>query len=259
MYYSGDREVCSLMRYGVILLAVVSFGQAQEGPCDAELLSQVNRKDDDRYRVRGDRCEGLYNEQVGGSFGNLLVASLTAGRIPANAWPPAKAVTVQCRYKEAVDVHIQAFPLQPRTYYRLDTVKRGSAIAYQWDTGVVAKYLKPANVGLVAWASTMVDGRRQRVYLPVRAEAAGGANQLIVVPPVDLREVYLTVTSTVAGEKPLKLRTPLRGGSYLANQRIEIELPPMLREGFYRVEVSGDRKDLGSVTTAPFLIYSGAK
>ncbi len=247
------------MRYWMILLVVAAVGRTQEGPCDSELLRQVNRKDDDRYRVRGDRCEGLYNEQVGGSFGNLLVASLTAGGIPANAWPPTKPVTVQCRYKEPVDVHIQAFPLQPRTYYRLDAVKRGSEIAFQWDTEVVAKYLKPANVGLVAWASTMVDGRRQRVYLPVRAAAEGGPIQLIVVAPVDLREVYLTLTSTVAGEKPLKLRTPLRGGSYLANQRIEIELPPMPREGFYRVEVSGDRKDMGSVTTAPFLIYSGVR
>jgi hypothetical protein len=240
-------------------LALTAVGQTPKAPCDTDLLRETNPRDADRYRDRGGRCEGLYAEQVSGTFGNLLVASLTAGNATPGAWT-ARPLTVQCQYKEPAEVHIQAFPLQPRTFYRLDAVERGSTISYNWDTEVIARYLKPTNVGLVAWTFAMVDGRTQRVYLPVRnpTVAATGPMKLIVLPPVDVSEAYVTIASTTAGEKPLRQQTPVGKGPYLANQRIEIDIPVLPHEGLYRVEVRGTG-DIGSVTTPPFLIYNGSK
>ena len=240
----------------LVLFAVITMGQTPQY-CDAELMGRTNPKDVDKYMERGGRCEGLYAEQVSLS-GNLLVASLTAGWVAPNAW--AGPLTVRCGYKESADVHIQAFLLQPRPYYRLDTLQRGSVISWNWDTEVISKYAKPANVGLVAWTSAMVGGRTQRVYLPVIGREAGlrGAIALIVLSPVAVSEVSVTVVSTAPGEKPLRHQASVGKGSYLKNERIEIEISPLPHEGLYRVEVNG-RSDVGSVSVPGFLIYSAGK
>ena len=242
----------------LVLFTLAAMGQTLKAPCDADLIQQTNPRNVDRYMDRGGRCEGLYAEQVS-LTGNVLIASLTAGFVMPNAWA-GQPVTVQCRYKEAADVHIQAFLLQPRPFYRLDAVQRGSSISWNWDTEVIAKYAKPVNVGLVAWTSAFVDGQTQRVYMPVRGPAVspGSPIKLIVLAPVSVSEVYVTVASTVKGEKPLRQQTPLGKGSFLKNQRIEIDLPPFPHEGTYRAEVNC-RSDVGSVSTPAFLIYNGGK
>ena len=245
-------------RFWLALIAVTAMGQAPKTSCDLDLINQTNPNDVDRYMDRGGRCEGLYAEQVS-LTGNLLIASLTAGPVMPNAWA-GQPLTVQCRYREPADVHIQAFLLQPRPFYRLDVVQRGSAISWNWDTEVIAKYAKPLNVGLVAWTTALVDGRTQRVYLPVRSPAASPNDpvKLIVLPPVPVSEAYYTIAGTALGEKPLHQQAPVGKGSYLKNQRIEIDIPRLPHEGLYRVEVTG-RADIGSVSAPAFLVYSGGK
>jgi hypothetical protein len=222
----------------ILTLAFTAAAQTSKPGCDADLVRQTNPKDADRYMDRGGRCEGLYAEQVSGSFGNLLVESLTQGIVMPSVW--TGALTVQCKYKEPVDVHIQAFLLQPRPFYRLDAIERGSTVSWSWDTEIISRYAKPANVGLVAWTSTMVDGRPQRVYLPVRSPTGqNNEMKLIVVPPVAVSEAYVTIAGTAPGERPVRQRTPVGKGSYLRNQRIEIDIPALPHEGLYRVEVTG--------------------
>jgi hypothetical protein len=248
-----------MKRLLVGLFGVVAVGQTPPKYCDAELIRQVqltNSKDADRYLDRGGRCEGLYSEQVS-LTGNLVVESLTAGSVTPSAWS-GRPLTVQCRYKEPADVHIQAFLLLPRPFYRLDALQRGSVISWNWDTEVVSRYAKPVNVGLVAWTSALVDGQTQRVYLPVTGPAGGPRDpvKLVVVTPVEVSEAYVSVASTVPGEKPLRQKEPVGKGSYLKNQKIEIDIPPLPHEGLYRVEVTGKG---GIVSTPEFLIYSGGK
>lgn len=246
-----------MTRLWLVLFAATAMGQTSKTSCDPDLIRQTNPRDADRYMERGGRCEGLYAEQVS-LTGNLLVASLTAGFVTPAAW--TGPLTVQCRYKEPADVHIQAFLLQPRPFYRLDVLQRGSAISWNWDTEVISRYAKPGNVGLVAWTSAMVDGRMQRVYLPVNSTGAGprGQIKLTVLPPVAVSEAYLTIAGTMPGEKPLRQQTPVGKGSYLKNQRIEIDLPALPHEGLYRVDVTG-RSDVGSVSAPEFLIYNSGK
>jgi hypothetical protein len=243
-------------RLWLALFTAAAIGQTPQKYCDADLIRQANPKDVDRYMDRGGRCEGLYAEQLS-LTGNLLVASLTMGSVMPNAWP-SQPLTLQCRYKEPADVHIQAFLLQPRPFYRLDVLQRGSAISLNWDTEVIAKYAKPANVGLVAWTSVLVDG--QRVYLPLSNPALKptGPMKLIVITPVAISEVYVTIAGTVPGERPLRQQAPVGNGSYLKNQRIEIDIPPLPHEGLYRVEVMG-RGDVGAVSAPTFLIYTSGK
>jgi len=241
------------MRIAALLLLTLSTYAADLPPgCDARLFKQVEEKNPDRYMVRGDRCEGLYLQPVSGTFGSLLVASLTA----IGLGPQWKSPTpLEWRPYAKDTVHVQAFPLRPRIYYRLDREQPGGAGNYTWPTDIVRKYLSAADIGVVAWSEPVLEGHRQRIYLPVSVgPGVAKVYHLVVVSPVDLREVYLTIGAM--GEKsPLRLRAALKRGSYAANQRIEIDLPPLPRPGLYRVEISGDRRDAGSVTTPPFLIH----
>jgi hypothetical protein len=84
--------------------------------------------------------------------------------------------------------------------------------------------------------------------------ALKGPYRLTIVSQVELSEVFLTVASIAPREKPLRSNIPLRFGSYPANQKIEVDLPQLAKAGLYRVVLSGNRKDQGSVATPPFLI-----
>ena len=253
----SSRKLSLPIRLSLALFALTALAQPPSTSCDPDLLRQTSPGDPDRYKDRGNRCEGLYAEQVSYT-GNLLVASLTSGVGTPTAWT-AKPLTLQCKYKTPSDIHLQAFLLQPRPFYRLDVVQRAADLSWNWNTEVIARYARPVNVGVVAWTIAVIDGRPQRIYLPVRNPAnPAGLLKLIVLPPVPVTEAYLTVASTTPGEKPLRNQTPLGKGSYQKNERIEIDLPPLPHEGLYSVEVAG-RSGTGSVFAPPFLIYSDGK
>jgi hypothetical protein len=149
------------------LLSAISLVWSAQTPCDLELLRQINSKDNDRYYQRDkDRCEGVYLQQVAATFGEMLVASLTAsGRTPTQ-WPANAPLTLRWSQFADGDVHIQAFALVPRKHFRLDVI-RGAVAFYDWSTSLVAKYLIPSETGLIAWTVAQVNNRNQRVYLPV--------------------------------------------------------------------------------------------
>jgi hypothetical protein len=234
----------------LFLLSITCFAQ-----CDPELTARTNPKNRDRYSQRGDRCEGVYLEQVSGTIGDLLIASLTASRTRLSSWPSAGPLTLRWNPVAESDVHIQAFPIVPRKFFRLDVVKKFIK-AYVWDTSLVEKYLAPAETGIVAWTSVAVNGAPARLYLPVAFGDVSdlGLYRLTLISPIDLSEIYLTITSIVPSEKPVCTRVPQKFASYPADQKIEINLPQLPKPGRYRVEVIGDRKDLGSVGTPPFFI-----
>jgi hypothetical protein len=241
----------------VVSLVVIPLVCSAQAPCDPELVHQTDPNDKDRYALREkDRCEGVYLQNVSGTVGDLLVASLTGASEGSWAWPAAGDLALRWHQFSAGDVHIQAFPLVPRKYFRLDVLP-GAVASYEWNTDLVAKYLAPNQTGLVAWSITAISGHNERVYLPMAIGAPGapsGPYRLTILPPVELEEVYLTVASAVPGEKPLQTHNPLRFGAYPANQKIEVNLPPLPKSGLYRVELVGDRTDRGSLATPPFLI-----
>jgi hypothetical protein len=238
-----------------VLIHTTRLACIAQTPCDSDLIT--NLRDNDRYLQRGaDRCEGVYLQQVAGTVGDILVASLTCPIGGLTHWPASGALTLRWNRFSGSDVHIQAFPVVPRKHFRLDVVK-GSIDSYEWHTDLAEKYLAPAEAGLVVWTVTPINGRNQRVYLPLAIGSSGtprGPYRLALVPPVELSEVYLTVASTASGTAPLLSKAPLKFGSYPANQKIAVELPPLPKAGLYRVEIVADRKDQGSVATQPFLL-----
>ena len=261
MLYFLNRKASMLLRMNRALLAAslfaISLVCSAQAPCDVELLHQADPNDKDRYSQREkDRCEGVYLQNVSSTVGQILVASVTATSGGPWQWPAGGRLALHWNQFSNGDVHIQAFPLVPQKHYRLDVLTRAVS-TYEWNTDLVAKHLAPDQTGLVAWTIAAINGNSRRVYLPMRVGTVGATNgpyRLTLVPPAELSEVYVTVASVVSGENPLQVHKPLRYGFYPANRKIEVDLPPLPKSGLYRVELIGDRRNSGSVTTPPFLI-----
>lgn len=245
------------MHRAILAIAAALPLFSQGAPCDPELEGRVNAKDDDRYMKRGNRCEGVYRDPVNADNGRLWVASFTTERASSPPWPATLALQWP-RYENS-GVTLQAYSLRPQLFYRLDAPLPGNAGPFQWSTGMVAKYLPPGEVGLVAWTTTTaVRNRPERVYLPLSTSAKlTPPYKLIMVSTVDVTSVSLLVSPV--GEKPIRERQRLPVGPLMRGQPFPVTLPTLPRAGLYRVEVVAQARNQGSVISPPFLIYHGGQ
>lgn len=114
-------------------------------PCDPSLVRAAD-KSPHAYRLRGDRCEGLFVRPV--ALGSLLnIVSFTAsfaefdpsraGELPI-AWPIPGPGQIQ----------IRAQSQEPELHYRMDTIRPPNTTLYSWPTDV----LRQLGVGQDAYA-----------------------------------------------------------------------------------------------------------
>ena len=240
----------------VFVMLAASTTSAQVDPCDAALKDKEDRANPNGYRKRNDRCEGIFIQEVSAT-GTLLVASLTA---TMQGFKPdtGKPIPVEWKAPDAAKVNLRAYSLRPRLYYRMDTIQDAASAQYQWPPAILATYeLKPADIGLVAWTAVTVGNRRlEPVYVPVAVRDSKDAawplsQRLIVVPPVDLKEIYLTlspVDTTGAPGQPLR-DGALGYGYYPAGGAVKIDLAPLPKPGIYLVQVAAERRDGASVVS----------
>jgi hypothetical protein len=181
-----------------LALLLLPAGAAAAGSlCDQNLPQ--DSKSPMAYHLRGDRCEGIYAQQV--SSISVEVRSLVAG---FGAFDPALNEKLELAWTappgNTGDVRLRAFSFKPRTYYRMDTAVPAARSAYQWPTDVLASVgLAQADLGLIAWIDLPGPGGSARpVYLPIRAGAGatkGNAGyEVSLVPSARLSEVRLTVS-----------------------------------------------------------------
>ena len=178
-------------------LLLPSGAAAADSLCDLDLPR--DSKSPVAYHLRGDRCEGIYAQQV--SAVSVEVRSLVAG---FGAFDPARNEKLELAWAappdSAGDVRLRAFSLKPRTYYRMDTAVPAARGAYQWPTDVLASVeLGQADLGLIAWIDLPRPGGSARsVYLPLRAGAGAAKGdagyEVSLVPSVRLSEVRLKVS-----------------------------------------------------------------
>jgi hypothetical protein len=149
--------------------------------------------------MRGDRCEGIYSQQV--SSISVEVRSLVAG---FEAFDPARDETLGLAWTvppgSAQSVHLRAFSFKARTYYRMDTVVPAARSVYHWPSDVLASQrLGRDDLGLLAWIDLPGPGGTSRpVYLPLRAGAGAAQRddgyEVALVPSVRLAEVRLRIS-----------------------------------------------------------------
>ena len=175
-----------------LALLLLPVGSARAGSlCDPSLPQ--DSKSPMAYHLRGDRCEGIYAQQV--SAISVEVRSLVAG---FGTFDPARNENLDLTWTappgSTGDVRLRAFSFKPRTYYRMDTAVPAARSAYQWPTDVLASVeLGQADLGLIAW----IDVAGRPVHLPLRAAGAAKGNggyEVSLVPSVRLDEVRLKVS-----------------------------------------------------------------
>ncbi|HKH49906.1 MAG TPA: hypothetical protein VKM72_35075 [Thermoanaerobaculia bacterium] len=152
------------------------------------------------YHMRGDRCEGIYAQQV--SSISIEVRSLVAG---FGAFDPAKDQELVLAWTappgSARDVRLRAFSFKPRTYYRMDTKVPPGRGTYLWPTDVLTSAeLGKDDLGLIAWTDLPGpgEGASRPVFLPLRAGAGAAKGndgyEVTLIPSVKLSEVRMTVS-----------------------------------------------------------------
>lgn len=143
--------------------ALPARGQS-DGLCDPGLPQR--RDDPYGYRVRGDRCEGLFAREVGAGaprivgFGRHVEDfDAMAGGALRLRWP-----------RPPLDgpVRLRVHCLRPRVYYRMDTQAPGGRNEFSWSPGLLASLgLRRGDLAVIGWVTQGAADGPRRVLLPV--------------------------------------------------------------------------------------------
>jgi hypothetical protein len=207
------------------------------------------------YRLRTDRCEGIYVQQVAGA--TLLVASFTAAfdEYDLNS---ARNLTVRWTAPASSEVHLRAFGLRRKLYYRMDATRPSAGRFYDWPVDVLAGLNLPrAEIGMVGWIRHPVGKIERDLYLPLQVSAKDGTSgagpyTLVLLPGVPLSEVYVSVASVGSDGRPatwIRDEQPLKYNYYPAERPIDIRIDRPATSGLYYVLISADIASGGSLTT----------
>ena len=244
-----------------MLVRLPSSGPSAEVPrveCDS---LPVRVSDPLHYRQRGDRCEGLYGQDVSGSSELQLVSLVEhVERIDDTASAP---VRIEWTAPEGEPVALRASPLRAGLYYRMETARPITGTRYDWPSDV-RKSLRigSADIGLLGWTMTTLGGIRRELFVPLRVtqrrpSSSSSSYRLTLWPTVGLSEVYVTVAATGANGAPgrhLQRDEKLGYGYYPAARPIDVRLPALSERGVYFVRIAATR-DGGGGATRTFLLY----
>jgi hypothetical protein len=105
--------------------AAEARGQAQ--PCDSRLIRAT--ADPYSYRLRGDRCEGIYVQEVAGA--PLAVVSWTES-FSTYGFAPRQPLLLEWAFAGGGNVRLRAQSLRRRLYYQMDALRPPASKSYQW-------------------------------------------------------------------------------------------------------------------------------
>jgi len=246
----------------VSLLLVSGKGAtAQDSTCDAGLVGNAGPHG---YTLRGDRCEGIYVQQVGGTL--LALASLTESFQDYSLGSGAPLI-VEWTLAALGDqgVRLRARGIRHGLFYRMDTVRPARAESYQWPLEVLAaQHVSRRDIGVLAWTRHSLGGVARDVYLPLRigqdsAPARAATYELVLFPAVVLREVYVTVTKVDSTGHPARIvqqGTALDYGHYPAERPVRVKLPNLGEAGIYQVDVGAELASGGSTAVSYFIYHA---
>jgi hypothetical protein len=235
---------------------------AETQHCDPALKPPAN--DPYAYRLRGDRCEGIYIRDVAGSTLNIVALTESVENFSAST---EADLQIEWSALPNAPVQLRAQALRPRLYYRMDSVRPAGTASYAWPPQLLrALKLGRNELGLLAWTARTIAGRARTLYLPLRVGQQkpllrSTTYQLVLLPGVELDEVFVTlapVTESGKREKPVIEDKPLERGYYPADKPLAIDLPALARQGLYEVEIGAQLRGSGVSATRLWLYGGGA-
>jgi hypothetical protein len=210
------------------------------------------------YRARGDRCEGIYVQDVGQS--TLTLVSLTRF-FEEYDLASGEALRVTWTAPGNAPVQLQARSVKPRLYFRMDTTRPHGATSYVWPSNVLAALaISRQDLGVLGWVRDAGRNGTRAVYLPLRIQQRtdakeAGRYQATLLAGRELSEVYVTLAKTRGDGAPetfLKRGEALGFAYYPAGRRIDIPISGLKEPGVYYLEI-GATLTGGGVTAAQFL------
>src|SRR5277367_2529290 len=157
---------CFSLAVGLLLLSARSPStllRAQQNPCDPN-LAQLGQNPEG-YRLRGDRCEGIYIEPVSGST-TLLIASFTA---VFEEFDPRVDLRVEWSSPADLPIHLRAYGLREKLYYQMDANVSANATTYLWPAGVLEGLrLSKQDIGVVGYTEYKIGGENRTLYVPLQ-------------------------------------------------------------------------------------------
>jgi hypothetical protein len=247
-----------------LLLEGMTTAQAlgtEAAPCDPNLISPSGEATS--YHLRGDRCEGVYVKQVAGESG-LLVASFTEA---FEDFDSSSKIDLHLEWKPlgTGNVHVRAYSLKRRLYYRMDSVRPVGKGKYDWPSDILSALSVTRNdVGVVCWEAYSVGKESRNVYLPLRITQKGrsghGDYQLLIVPSMDLDEVFINLATVKQDGTPLiflRRDEKLGYGYYPSERAISIPIKSPKNPGMYFVEI-GAKVTGGGVSSIRLWFYHAA-
>src|SRR5262249_7729437 len=137
----------------------------------------------------------------------LLVASLTESFEDYDL-TSGRNLSVEWTAPSKRSVQLRAQGLRRRLYYRMDTIRPPGSSSFTWPSDpLTALNIQRKDIGVIGWARYAVGVTEQDVYVPLRIgqrknPAQSGNYTLILLPGVELKEVFISLTSVRADGRP---------------------------------------------------------
>ena len=217
---------------------------AAQTPCDPDLVDRARANQRFPYSLRGDRCEGLYVQDVAG--GSVLTPISFTARFEKFDTGPSKPLILAWPAAGDGRLYVRAQSRRPKLYYRMDTVQAANQGRYEWPTDVLSSLgLMREDLGVVAWTMARIGDRERPVHVPLWIGSARHAEKvdkyvLSVVPGAELDEVYTTLLAIDRQGRPVRQAIERRKhplGFYPAGRSFPVEVDAPAPGGLYRLDV----------------------
>jgi hypothetical protein len=245
---------------GMLTLVPPLAAGAQESPCDRGL--EALSRGPQGYTLRGDRCEGIYVQQVAGT--TLILASLTQSFEDYDL-TSGDDLIIEWTARGAGTLRVRAQGIKRDLYYRMDAVRPSETQVYRWHSDVLAaQHVTRADIGVLGWTRESLGGADRDVFIPLRIRqhhprAATVAYDLVLFPTVALKEVYVSLAAVGADGVPnrfIKQGAPLGYGYYPAERPVNVRLRDPGDTGIYYVEIGADLAAGGSATLRHWVYHA---
>ncbi|HSS48746.1 MAG TPA: hypothetical protein VLX28_07360 [Thermoanaerobaculia bacterium] len=240
------------MRSFLVIAMLISFCSpfkpaVADSFCDPALTE--NTKGTTTYKMRGDRCEGIFAQQV--SSPHIEIRSLVG---TLQSFDPKKDSEVVLSWTAPPgnnrDVQLRAFSFKPLVYYRMDTRVPFARSTYRWPTDVLGSAgLGQADLGLLAWTELLgTEGTKRVVYLPLRTgtgSSRGDSGYTVkFLPSTRLIEVRVKVSRLDGqGKASDVLRDEKLIDEYYApSEPADFSTSKLGPAGFYRITITARPK-----------------
>jgi hypothetical protein len=176
----------------LVTVGIIPIAVSQIQSCDSSLEQPEGHPYG--YRLRGDRCEGVYVKQVGNTI--LVLASFTESFEDYDLHAD-KDLVLQWNAPGNEEVRLRAFGLRRRLYYRMDTLRPPHSQSFGWPVSLLAALEIPQHdLGILGWIQYRIGKTDHDVYVPLRItqikdEKRSRIYTATLLPGVELSEVYL--------------------------------------------------------------------